>query len=53
VRARRSRAKTLASRRKYRGRLPAGFEDDPRFLRRIEKARKSLRAGRGLRLEDL
>jgi hypothetical protein len=26
---------------------------DPRFLKRIEKARKSLRAGRGVRLEDL
>jgi hypothetical protein len=29
------------------------IEADPRFLRRIEKARKSLRAGRGVRLEDL
>ncbi len=29
------------------------LENDPRFLRRIEKARKSLRAGRGVRLEDL
>ena len=28
------------------------LENDPRFLRRIEKARKSLRAGRGVRLED-
>ena len=28
-------------------------ENDPRFLGRIEKARKSLRAGRGVRLEDL
>jgi hypothetical protein len=51
--ARRSRAKTLASPRKYRGRLLAGFENDPRFLRRIKKARKSLRSGRGVRLEDL
>jgi len=29
------------------------LETDPRFLRRIEKARSSLRAGRGVRLEDL
>jgi prevent-host-death family protein len=29
------------------------LENDPRFLRRIEKARESLRAGRGVRLEDL
>lgn len=29
------------------------LETDPRFLRRIEKARASLRAGRGVRLEDL
>jgi prevent-host-death family protein len=29
------------------------LEHDPRFLRRIEKARNSLRAGRGVRLEDL
>src|SRR6266511_2221308 len=29
------------------------LENDPRFLRRIEGARKSLRAGRGTRLEDL
>ncbi|HXG79948.1 MAG TPA: type II toxin-antitoxin system Phd/YefM family antitoxin [Methyloceanibacter sp.] len=29
------------------------FENDPRFLRRIESARASLRAGRGVRLEDL
>ena len=29
------------------------LENDPRFLRRIEKARKSLRAGRGVRLEDV
>jgi prevent-host-death family protein len=28
------------------------LENDPRFLRRIEKARRSLRAGRGVRLED-
>jgi len=27
--------------------------NDPRFLRRIEQARNSLRAGRGVRLEDL
>lgn len=29
------------------------LEHDTRFLRRIEKARKSLRAGRGVRLEDV
>ena len=29
------------------------LERDPRFLRRIEQARSSLRAGRGIRLEDL
>jgi prevent-host-death family protein len=29
------------------------LEHDPRFLRRIEQARDSLRAGHGVRLEDL
>lgn len=29
------------------------LENDPRFLRRVEKARTSLRAGRGVKLEDL
>ncbi len=29
------------------------LENDRRFLRRIEQARDSLRAGRGIRLEDL
>ena len=29
------------------------LENDARFLRRIEKARKSLRAGHGVRLEDV
>jgi prevent-host-death family protein len=29
------------------------LQTDPRFLRRIAKARKSLRAGRGVRLEDV
>jgi prevent-host-death family protein len=29
------------------------LENDPRFLRRIEQARSSLHAGRGVRLEDL
>jgi prevent-host-death family protein len=29
------------------------LENDARFLRRIEQARNSLRAGRGIRLEDL
>jgi prevent-host-death family protein len=28
------------------------LENDPRFLRRIERARNSLRAGRGVRIED-
>jgi prevent-host-death family protein len=29
------------------------LENDPRFLRRIESARGSLRAGRGVRVEDI
>jgi prevent-host-death family protein len=29
------------------------LENDPRFMRRIEDARSSLRAGRGVRLEDV
>jgi len=29
------------------------LENDPRFLDRIERARQSLRAGRGTRLEDI
>jgi prevent-host-death family protein len=29
------------------------LETDPRFLRRIEQARASLREGRGVRLEDI
>jgi prevent-host-death family protein len=29
------------------------LEHDPRFLRRIEQARESLRAGRGVKLEDI
>ncbi len=29
------------------------LENDPRFLTRIEKARASIRAGRGVRLESL
>jgi prevent-host-death family protein len=29
------------------------LEHDPRFLRRIEEARSNLRAGRGVRLEDI
>jgi prevent-host-death family protein len=29
------------------------LENDPRFLRRIDQARESLRAGQGIRLEDL
>jgi prevent-host-death family protein len=29
------------------------LENDPRFLRRIEQARDSLKSGRGVRLEDV
>lgn len=29
------------------------LENDPRFLRRIDRARRSLRAGRGVRIEDV
>ncbi len=29
------------------------LENDPRFLRRVESARRSLRAGKGIVLEDL
>ena len=29
------------------------FENDPRFLRRIEDARTSVREGRGVKLEDV
>ncbi len=29
------------------------LENDPRFLRRIERARNSLQAGQGVRLEDI
>ena len=29
------------------------LENDPRFLQRIERARKGLRAGRGVKLEDI
>ena len=29
------------------------LENDPRFLKRVESARASLRAGRGIRIEDL
>jgi prevent-host-death family protein len=29
------------------------LENDPRFLRRIDQARESLRAGRGVKLEDI
>ena len=29
------------------------LEHDPRFLQRIERARKSLRAGRGVKLADV
>lgn len=29
------------------------LENDPRFLQRVEQARQSLRAGRGVKLEDV
>ncbi len=29
------------------------LENDPRFLKRIEDARKNLRMGKGIRIEDL
>lgn len=29
------------------------IENDPRFLERVEQARRSLKAGRGIRLEDM
>jgi len=29
------------------------LENDPRFLRRIESARQSIRSGQGVRLEDV
>jgi prevent-host-death family protein len=29
------------------------LENDPRFLQRVERARQSLRAGRGTKLEDI
>ena len=29
------------------------LENDPRFLRRVEQARKSLREGRGVKIEDV
>ena len=29
------------------------LENDPRFLQRIERARKNLQAGRGVKIEDL
>ena len=29
------------------------LEHDPRFLNRVEQARSSLRAGRGVKLEDV
>jgi len=33
--------------------LNTRLENDPRFLRRVENARKNLRAGRGVRLQDV
>lgn len=29
------------------------LENDPRFLRRVDKARRSIRAGRGVRLDEI
>ncbi len=37
----------------YKLRFDYRLEHDPRFLRRIERARQSLRAGRGVKLEDV
>jgi prevent-host-death family protein len=37
----------------YSGGLDYWLENDPRFLRRIERARNSLRAGRGVRIEGI
>jgi hypothetical protein len=34
-------------------RLEYRLEHDPRFLRRIEAARQSIRNGQGMRLEDV
>jgi hypothetical protein len=41
--------KALLKAKVSRGRL----ENDPRFLKRVEQARESLRVGRGVRLENL
>ena len=38
---------------KYYREATADLENDPRFLARIDSARKSLRAGRGIRMEDV
>jgi len=35
------------------GRFDDLLQSDPRFLRRIESARKSLREGRGVKLKDV
>jgi prevent-host-death family protein len=35
------------------GWLDYRLENNPRFLRRIEQARKSLREGRGIKIEDI
>lgn len=43
-------AKTLRERPK---KADYRLEHDPRFLRRVEQARSSLRAGRGAKLEDI
>lgn len=32
---------------------PVSTENDPRFLQRVEQARQSLRAGRGVKLGDV
>jgi hypothetical protein len=39
--------------RKSKTKCSSRLENDPRFLRRVERARNSLRVGRGVRLEDL
>jgi hypothetical protein len=45
--------KTTAQREINNDRLDDHLENDPRFAQRIEAARASLRAGRGVKLEDI
>jgi hypothetical protein len=46
-------SKRQASRRKPKLHATRRLENDSRFLRRIESARKSIKAGRGVRIEDV